>query len=138
MDDALTRCMGRDRYAELTGLEVVRALPGDVEIRLPVTEKILNGHGNVHGGALFTLADYASAAASNMFGVPTVATGASISYLRAATRGHLVAKAKTVKNGKRMKFQAVEIFDADGELVALFQGASIVVGRKNGGASAPA
>lgn len=136
--DELTQRMGRDNYAELTGLEVVKALPGDAEIRLPVTTKILNGHGKVHGGALFTLADYAAAVASNMFGTPTIATNASISYLRAVTGGHIVAKARTVKNGGRMKFQAVELFDAEGELVALFQCASITITRRNADASAPA
>ncbi|MCC8190261.1 MAG: PaaI family thioesterase, partial [Planctomycetes bacterium] len=79
----LARMMGHDAYAELTGLEVVRAVPGEVEVRLPVTPRILNGHGMVHGGALFTLADYSAAAASNLLGVPTMATHGSISYLRA-------------------------------------------------------
>ncbi len=123
----LARLMGHDKYAELTGLEVLRAKPGEVEVRLPVTEKIVNGRGNVHGGALFTLADYTAAAASNMFGTPTMATNGSISYLRAVRSGHVTAIAKTVKNGKRMTFQTVEMFNDRGELVAIFQGAAIAV-----------
>lgn len=128
----LAERMGHDAYAEITGLEVIHAEPGYVEVRMPVTEKILNGHGNVHGGALFTLADYAQAAASNMLGEATMATNGSISYLRAVREGHVLAKAKTIKSGRRMKFQAVELFDAKGELVAIFQGGSITVARKPG------
>ena len=107
--DELFERMGRDRYAELTGLEVLAAAPGTAEVKMPVTPGILNGHGNVHGGALFTLADYAAAVASNMLGTPTMATNGSISFLRAVREGYVVATARTVKAGKRMKFMAVEI-----------------------------
>ncbi len=103
--EELAVLMGHDAYAELTGLEVIKAIPGEVEVRLPVTSKILNGHGNVHGGALFTLADYAAAAASNLYSEPTIGTHGAISYLRAVQSGFITAKAKTVKHGKRMNFQ---------------------------------
>ena len=131
--DEVFEIMGRDNYAGLTGLKVVTARPGYAEVSLPVTEKIMNGHGNVHGGAIFTLADYAAALASNMFGEPTMATGGSISYLRAVRDGYLLAKATTVKAGRRMKFQVVDIYDAEEELVATFQGGAINVFRNNGG-----
>ena len=122
--------MGRDAYAELTGLEVVLAEPGRAEVRLPITPKVLNGHGNVHGGAIFTLADYAGALASNMHGDATMATNGSISFLRPARGDVLFAKAKTIKAGRRVKFQAVEIYDGRNELVAIFQGGDITVNRK--------
>lgn len=127
----LAERMGHDNYAALTGLEVVKAEPGRVEVRMPVTRDILNGHGNVHGGALFTLADYAAAAASNMLGEATMATNGSISYLRAVREGSVVARAKTVKAGRRMKFQVVELYNDRDELVAVFQGGAINVTRKS-------
>lgn len=126
--------MGHDAYAELTGLEVVRAEAGYAEVRLPVTPGIVNGHGNVHGGALFTLADYAAAVASNLFGDPTIAANGSISFLRPVRGGHALARARTVKAGERMNFQNVELFDDQERLVAVFQGSAIRVRRK----SAPA
>jgi uncharacterized domain 1 len=120
--------MGDDAYAlKTTGIEVVEVRPGYAKTRLPVTPAIMNGHGNVHGGAYFTLADYTAALASNMLGTPTIATNGSISFLRAVQDGELVAEAKTVKSGKRMNFMMVEIFDAAGVLSALFQGSSISV-----------
>ncbi len=121
--------MGHDAYAATTGLEVVRAEPGYAEVRLPITPKILNGHGNVHGGAIFTLADYAGALASNMYGDATMATNGSISFLRPVNGAVLVAKARTIKAGRRMKYQQVDMYDDRGELVATFQGAAITVNR---------
>lgn len=136
--EELADIMGHDAYAELTGLEVIMAEPGYVEVRLPVTPKILNGHGMVHGGALFTLADYAAAAASNLHGTPSMATHGAISYLRAVGGGHIIAKAKTVKTGRRMNFMSVEIFDENGALAATFQAGAIAVNRKKPNVPPPA
>ena len=122
--------MGDDVYAlRTTGIEVVEAKPGYARTRLPVTPAIMNGHGNVHGGAYFTLADYTAALASNMLGPRNMAVNGSISFLRAVRGGELIAEARTVKSGKRMSFMTVEIRDASGELAAVFQSSSITVDR---------
>lgn len=121
------RYMGTDNYADMTGLEVLEAEAGYAKVRLPVADVLMNGHGNVQGGAYFTLADYAAAIASNMYGKPTVAVNGTISFLSPVREGHLVAEARTVKAGKRMNFMTVDIRDADGRLVAVFQGASATV-----------
>lgn len=124
--------MGIDTYAQKTGCEILRAEPGYAEVRLPIVPGVLNGHGNLHGGALFTLADYAAALASNLCDHPTMAVSCSIAYLNAVRGGHVLAKARTVKNGRRMKFQLVEIFDAEDRLVATFQGGAMHVSRREG------
>jgi acyl-CoA thioesterase len=121
--------MGVDNYADVTGLEVLAAEAGYAKVRLPVSDTIVNGHGNVHGGAYFTLADYTAAIASNMYGTPTVAVNGTISFLSPVREGCLVAEARTVKSGRRMKFMTVEIRDAGGRLVAVFQGSSATVER---------
>lgn len=129
------RLMGVDNYAALAGMEVIRAEPGCAEVRMPVAEKLLNGHGNLHGGALFTLADYAGAIASNFFGEATMAVNGAISYLRPVRGGHVIARAKTTKTGRRMNFLQVEIYDAEERLVATFQGGAMRAVRKDANAS---
>lgn len=126
----LIEVMGRDAYADMTGVEVIRAEPGYAEAVMKVVPSIVNGHGNVQGGALFTLADYTAAVASNMFGTATTAVDCSISFLSMVREGHVTAKARTVKKGSRMTFQVVELFRSDGELVAIFQGGAIAVPRR--------
>ena len=123
--------MGRDAFIELAGIEIIDAGAGFSEVRLPVTDKVKNGHGKLHGGALFTLADYAAAIASNLYGETTMAVNGSISFLRGVTDGHVTARARTVKSGKRMKFQVVEVFDAEERLVAIFQGGAMHVPRRD-------
>ncbi len=124
--------MGVDTYALVSGCQVLRAEPGYAEVKMPVGPSVLNGHGNLHGGAMFTLADYASALASNLCGHPTMAVNASIQFMSAVRGGHVIAKATTVKNGKRLKFQTVDIVDADGRLVAVFQSGAMHVPRRDG------
>ncbi|MDR2390317.1 MAG: PaaI family thioesterase [Planctomycetota bacterium] len=127
------KIMGRDAYAILTGLEVLRADPGLAEVRLAVTPQVVNGHGSLHGGALFTLADYAAAIAANLNGGPSVAANATISYLKPVREGWVTAKAITVRNGRRMKVQRVDVFDSQGELCAIFQCGAMTVSLPNSG-----
>ncbi len=128
--EKVERLMGLDAYAEHSGMEVLRAEPGRAEVRLTLSPSVLNGHGNLHGGALFTLADYAGAIASNMHGEPTAAITGSISFLKAVRGGHVVAEARTTRAGRRITFQSVDIRDGEGNLVATFQGAAMLVRRK--------
>lgn len=128
--DRATELLGRDEFARTAGMEVLKAEPGVAVVRMPVAGHLKNGHGALHGGALFTLADYASAIASNMYGEPTVALNGSISFLSSVRDGHVEARARTVKAGKRVKYQVVDVFDADEQLVATFQSGAITVKRK--------
>lgn len=127
MQDKVLDLMGKDHFAALAGLRVVHAEPGEAEVHMLVGRELLNGHGNVHGGALFTLADYAAAVASNMYGSPTIGATGSINYMRAVRGGTAVAKAKVIKRGRRMNFVNVEIYNDEGEVAAFFQGSSMLV-----------
>ena len=129
--DEVEKLLGIDAFAENAGMEVLLAEPGRADVRLPISPRVLNGHGNLHGGAMFTLADYAGAVASNMYGDATMAVNCTISFLNAVRGGYVTAKARTVKKGSRMNFLTVEIFDSEDRLVALFQGSAMQVRRKN-------
>jgi acyl-CoA thioesterase len=76
----------------------------------------------VHGGVIFTVADYAFAVACNSYGTAAVAVNAHISYLRAATQGRLVAEATEIAKSRRLGTYSIKVLDGEGELVAVFQG----------------
>jgi acyl-CoA thioesterase len=82
----------------------------------------LNGVETVMGGAIFTLADFAFAAASNSHGTVAVAVNVSISFLKAATAGTLWAEAREISRNFKLGSYTVEVKDDQGEIVALFQG----------------
>jgi len=53
-----------DPYCDVLGIEVTDLAPGQAQTELTVTDELVNFHGTPHGGALYSLADAAFAAAS--------------------------------------------------------------------------
>jgi acyl-CoA thioesterase len=111
-----------DRFADQSNIEVVSISPGKATAQMEVQEMHLNGVGTVHGGALFTLADFTFALAANSHGTVTVAINANISYLKAVSEGLLTAEARELSSGGRIASYTVDIYDDGRDLVAVFQG----------------
>lgn len=111
-----------DRFATLSNIEVVDVSPGKATARMEVSDMHRNSIGTVHGGALFTLADFTFALAANSHGTVTVAINANISYLKAATKGVLTAKARELSSGGRIASYTVDVYDESNELICVFQG----------------
>jgi acyl-CoA thioesterase len=114
--------MSQDRLAVTLGMELVHVAPGRSEVRMPLDTRHLNGAGIVHGGAIFSLADVAFAAASNAHGTLAVALDVTISFVKAAKSGVLSARAEELSLGNRTGVYGIRVTDDTGELVALFQG----------------
>lgn len=78
----------------------------------------LNAHGGVMGGALFTLADFALAVASNVGEAPTVSVMNAIEFVSGAKGAKLIATCEADKTGRSLGFYRVRIEDDLGTLVA--------------------
>ena len=109
-----------DRFATEAGCKIVEADSQKVLCEMPITDKLLNAHGGVMGGAIFTLADFTFAVASNYAGVPTVAVQCDIRYYSATKGDKLIAVCKTDKEGRTLGHYTVEITDNLGKKVAGF------------------
>jgi acyl-CoA thioesterase len=72
-----------DNLAKYLGIELSDVSRGKAVAKMVVNDEHLNGIGTVHGGAIFTLADFAFAVAANSHGRVTVAINVSISYMKA-------------------------------------------------------
>ena len=118
----LKRFFKKDNFAANSGIELLEVSPGYAKARLDIEEKHLNALRTVQGGALFTLADLAFAAASNAYGNATVAINANISFVKAATKGTLIAEAKETSISPKIATYTVNITDDKGDIVAIFQG----------------
>ena len=93
---------------------------------LKITDHLVNGHGIVHGGYIFTLADTTFAYACNSRGLTTVAAGVDITFVQAAYLGDvLIADARVRANWGRSGITDVTVIrESDGALVAEFRGRS--------------
>ena len=120
--EALKAFFKQDRFAAHVGIELLEAGDGRARARLELREHHLNALGIVQGGALFTLADLAFAAAVNSRGRAAVAIHCTISYLKAASGKVLFADAHEVSCGAKIALYQIPLTDEAGELVATFEG----------------
>lgn len=112
----------RDRFAAEAGITLLTVSEGRARARLELGPSHLNGVGIVQGGAIFTLADFAFAAASNSRGRVAVALDVSISFVKAVSSGVLTADAVEEAVSERVSTCVVRVTEEGGELVALFKG----------------
>ncbi len=112
----------KDHFATSSGIELLNVSPGYAKARMKIEERHLNALKAVQGGAIFTLADFAFAAASNAHGNAAVGINANISFVKAAIRGTLTAEANETSINPKIATYTVNITDDEGDLVAIFQG----------------
>lgn len=112
----------KDKFAEYVGIELLEVEKGKAKTRMEINENHLNGIGTVHGGALFTLADFTFAVAANSYGNVTVAINANISFMKAAKSGYLFAEAREISRNPKISTYTIDITDDEGKLLAIFQG----------------
>ncbi len=112
----------KDQFASHCGIELEKVSEGYAAAKMNINDFHLNGAGIVHGGAIFTLADFAFAAASNSYGKLALAINASVSFFRALSSGVLIAEAKEVSRSKRLATYEVRVVNESGDIIALFYG----------------
>lgn len=111
------------------GIVIEEARAGYARISMAVREDMLNGHGIVHGGMVFALADTAFAYVCNGKNEKTVAAQASIVFLGSAEAGEiLVAEAEEVVREGRGGVTRVSVRTGAGRAIAEFTGYSRTIG----------
>lgn len=120
MEQELLEFFKKDRFAANAGAELLEIKEGYGRARMLITPEHLNGGGVCQGGAIFTLADLAFAAAVNSHGVLTFSTSSNITYFKSVSQGYLYAEAREIVNHHRMPYAEVRVTDEAGELVAIF------------------
>lgn len=108
-----------DRFAtDACGCRIVEAAPQHAVCEFDIQPVHLNAQGSVMGGAIFTLADFAMAAASNIGEELSVSVTSSIDFMSAAKGKKLIATASCDKPGRTLAFYTVLIQDELGTNVA--------------------
>ena len=120
--DSARAYFAADRYAALTGIEIVEARAGYCRAKLTIEDRHLNSANVVQGGAIFTLADLAFAVAANSHGQLALAINASISFLAGKSSGTLFATATEVSQPGRLGAYDVLVTDEADAVIARFNG----------------
>jgi uncharacterized protein (TIGR00369 family) len=113
-------------FSVLLGAQLDALSIGSVQLHLPLSEKLCQQYGFVHGGVISYMADNAlTFAAGTVFQAPVVTAEYKINYLRPAKGERLIARATAVHKGKTQAVCQCEIFsveDGEEKLCALAQG----------------
>lgn len=109
----------KDIYAtETTGIVIEEVRENYAKCSFETGERHLNAANGIMGGAIFTLADFAFAIASNTEGRLTVSMNSQINYLNPVKGTRVIAEAICVKSGKSVCLYMVDITDDLGTHVA--------------------
>jgi acyl-CoA thioesterase len=106
-------------FARLLGIELDAIERGTAKLGLTIRHELTQNHGVVHGGAIASLIDTATAFAVLSFLAPrekVTTVDLTISYLRPLTAGRATAVAKIVRAGRRLFVVSAEVFDYEGKL----------------------
>ena len=118
MNNKMIKLLENDRFATFVGIELVKVQPGYAVAKMEISDKHLNGVNIIQGGAIFTLADFAFAAASNAWGQVTVGINANISYFQASKGKTLIAEAKEIAVSQKISNYNVDVFNEDKDYIA--------------------
>jgi acyl-CoA thioesterase len=113
---------GKDHFAEALGIQLLEVKDGYSKVSMKVAKNHTNALGFTHGGAIFSLADYAFAQACNYGDNVAVAVQVSINFLKPSVEGDtLTAEATRVSDGKTMGLYHITVRNQD-KTIAFFSG----------------
>ena len=111
------------------GIRIEEARAGYARLSMTIRADMLNGHGIVHGGMVFALADTAFAYVCNGRNEKTVAAQAGIIFLGSASEGEtLIAEGEEAATAGRSGVTRVSVRTKDGRAIAEFTGYSRMLG----------
>ena len=112
----------KDLFATNAGIELIEIQEGYSKAILVIKEEHLNAGARTQGGAIFTLADLALAAAANSHGTLAFSLSSNITFLRASGTGDtLTAEARERYIGRSTGYYQIDITNQKDELIATFE-----------------
>ena len=117
LEDARAYFTG-DRFAVENGMVLEEIGDGYSVCSLELSEHNRNANGGVMGGAIFTLADFAFAAAANNRHRPTVTQQVSVNFFSGSRGTRLTARAECRKDGRSSCVYNITVADDLGREIA--------------------
>lgn len=111
-----------DLFASRAGVELIEVKEGYSKAQMVITEEHLNAGHRTQGGAIFTLADLALAAAANSHGTLAFSLSSNITFLRSSGPGDtLFAEARERYIGRTTGYYQIDVTNQNGDLIATFE-----------------
>jgi len=134
----IARSFAKQGIMETIGARLVRVVPGEVEIELPIGPRVSQQHGFAHAGAVAAIADSACGYAGLTMmpadaGVLTAEF--KINLLAPAAGDRLVATGRVVKAGRTLTVAQADVEAEEGgrrKLVAIMTATLVAVAGRDG------
>ena len=111
----------------LLGVELIEAGVGTARAELTLRPEHMNGVGVCQGGVLFSIADFAFAAACNYAEEPVLGIEVSISYCKSVKTGKIIAEAKEIARSRSTAVAEMRVTDEAGTLLCVARGRGYVL-----------
>ncbi len=113
----------KDAFSKWLGIEIIEISKGYSQLKMTVTEKMLNGFKIAHGGITYSLADSALAFASNAHGNKCISIETSISHTDSVNLGDiLIATTEELSLTNKTGLYLVTISNQNNKEIAYFKG----------------
>lgn len=129
--DEAREFFSKDKFAtEVTGIVIDEVRDGFSRCSLEINESHLGAHGQIMGGVIFTLADFAFAVATNSEELFTATVESSVKFISSSRGKKLFSECTCRKDGKTLCFYETVIFDDLNKTVATVSATGIHIERK--------
>ena len=118
MHALMERLNSSSQFLQINDMRVTEVRHGFAKVEMIIDEQILNIHGFVHGGALFSLADTVAGAASFATGRDSVTLTGTINYIKPGRGGKLIGIAQEISSGRTTGVYEVFIFNDENVLLS--------------------
>lgn len=120
---------------ETLDIEYVDVGEGYLTAKMPVTSKVHQPYGQLHGGATAALAETVGSAASRFFidGKTQLVNGIelTINHIKSKREGMVFATARNIHKGRSTHLWEVRIEDEEGKLISICKMTNIILEKKN-------
>jgi uncharacterized protein (TIGR00369 family) len=116
-------------FGKHLGIEILEAEEGTARLKMPYRHELTNPAGNLHGGAIATVADSAMAVAiGSILGTPGrhFTVKLKIRYKATVTDGEIIAEAKVTRRKQRLFLGEAVVTNGDGQVIATAAGTFMV------------
>ena len=110
-EQLMERLNSSSMFLQSNDMRVTEVRQGYAKVEMIIDEQILNIHGFVHGGALFSLADTVAGAASFATGRDSGTLTGTINYIKPGRGGKLIGIAQEISRGRTTGVYEVFIFN---------------------------
>ena len=112
------RLLDSNEFISDNEIKILEFSDDHAKLEMKIDKAVLNGHGIVHGGIIFAMADNAAAAATFTKGRLCVTLNSTINFIRPATGNTIAAESKTIFTGRTTGVYEVSVIDEDGTVCA--------------------